>query len=98
MGLPVSKNTNYGIGVACVVFLVIAAWYGSSVLSDLGSWNDWDKPAEVAKMWKGIAYGGVGFLLAMGVNLFEILRPVLSLVPGLSQFAKTDPPAGGNTP
>lgn len=89
--MAVSKGTNYGIGVACIVFLVIAGWYGSSVLSDMTSYADWDKPAEAAKMIKGGVYGGIGFLLALGVNVFDILRPVLALVPGMDRFVPASP-------
>lgn len=87
MSLPVNRGTNYGIGVACVVFLIIAGWYGQSVLSDLSSYNDWDKPAEVAKLLKGGVWGGVGFLLALGVNFFDIVRPVIAVIPGLQAYA-----------
>lgn len=88
MALPVSNKTNYGLGVACVVFLIIAGWYASSVMGDLSTYNDWNKPAQMAKMIKGCVYGGIGFLLALGVNFLDIVRPVLALVPGLNQFAK----------
>lgn len=86
MSLPVSRNTNYGIGVACIVFLVIAAWFGLPVLSDMASYADWDKPAEIAKLREALVFGGVGFLLSLGVNIFDIVRPVLSLVPGMDRF------------
>jgi hypothetical protein len=91
MALPVSNKTNYGLGVACVVFLIIAGWYASSVMGDLSSYNDWDKPAQMAKMIKGCVYGGIGFLLALGVNFLDIVRPVLVFVPALSRYAKVEP-------
>lgn len=88
MASQVSNRTNYGLGVACIVFLIIAGWYGSSVIGDMSSYNDWDKPAQMAKMIKGCVYGGIGFLLALGVNFIDIVRPVLVFVPVLSRFAK----------
>jgi hypothetical protein len=91
MSSPVSNKTNYGLGVACVVFLIIAGWYVSSVMADLSSYSDWDKPAEVAKVIKGGVYGGIGFLLALGVNVFDILRPVLAFVPGMNKFLPAAP-------
>lgn len=81
-----SKSGNYGLGIACVVFLIIAGWYASTVIGDMTSYADWDKPAEVAKMIKGCVYGGIGFLLALGVNFFEIVRPLFALVPGMGKF------------
>jgi hypothetical protein len=76
---------NGSVLVACVVFLVVSGWYGSSVLSDLGSWNDWDKPAQVAKLWKAGIFGLVGFLLALGVDIRSLLGPFGSFLPGLPQ-------------
>lgn len=93
MALPVSKNTNYGIFVACLVALLAAVWFGFPVLADLQSWNDWDKPAEVAKLRYAIGASIVAGLLALGVNVFELLRPVLALVPGFEKYLPAAPAA-----
>lgn len=73
---------NKSLLVACAVFLVVSGWYGSSVLSDLGSWNDWDKPAQIAKLWKAGIFGIVGFLLALGVDVKSLLGPFGQFLPG----------------
>lgn len=73
---------NSTVLVACLVFLIVAGWYGQQVVADLSSWNDWDKPAEVAKMWKGAIFGLVGFLCALGVDVKGLLGPFGAFLPG----------------
>lgn len=73
---------NKSLLVACVVFLIVAGWYGSNVASDLGTWNDWDKPAQVAKLWKAIIFGLMAFLVALGVDIKSLLGPFGALLPG----------------
>jgi hypothetical protein len=77
-----STTANRSTAVACLVFLIVAGWYGQSIVADFSTWNDWDKPAEIAKMWKGAIFGMVAFLIALGVDVKSLLGPFGTFIPG----------------
>lgn len=67
-----------------VVFLVgLAAllWYLSSVVGDMQSFNDWDKPAEVAKLIKAFAAMVAAMLAALGVNVRDLIGSFTASTP-----------------
>jgi hypothetical protein len=82
MSISASTSTNRSVAVAFLIFLIVAGWYGSNVVGDLSSFNDWDKPAEIAKMWKGAVFGLIAFLLALGVDVKSLLGPFGAFLPG----------------
>ena len=48
---------NVSLLVIVGVFLLVSGWYAQSVVADMTSFNDWDKPKEVAALWRAGLFG-----------------------------------------
>lgn len=73
---------NKSFLVAGLAFLLVSGWYGQSVLSDMQSFNDWDKPKEVAALWRAGLFGLAAAACAAGLDLRTLLGPFGSFLPG----------------
>lgn len=63
-----SKTKQNIFAAAILVGAIVTLYYLSSVIGDLNSWNDWNKPVEVSKLIRCIVFGLIAFAGAIGIN------------------------------
>lgn len=82
MAFTSNRPTNWTILIAALCALIVAGWYLSNALGDVGNYMDWDKNKQYSTMFKAGVLGFVAFLLACGVDVKALLGPLGSFLPG----------------